>query len=185
MPPQIQHRKSKIQIAAFLSTLFHPLLVIPVTVLVLTRDLGLSAIIAAASVLPLLGLTLRNLRRGTWSNFDVSDRRERRGLYAAAVPLTFVAAAILFATGAPPALIRGTLLAGGLLLAALLLSPWLKTSLHMLFAGWCGVLIMRAIPETIWFVPFLILALAWSRLFLKRHALTEVIAGLGIAEGTS
>jgi hypothetical protein len=180
MTPQIQDPKSKIQIAAFISTLLHPLLVIPVTVLVLTRDLGASAIIAAATVLPLLVLTLRNVRRGTWSNFDVSDRTQRSGLYAAAVPLTFVAAAILFATGAPPGLIRGTLVVGGLLLAALLLSPRLKTSLHMLFAGWCGVLIMRATPEAIWFVPLLIVALAWSRLCLKRHALAEVIVGLAL-----
>ena len=166
--------------AAFVSTLLHPLLLIPVTVLFLTRDLRVSALLAAASILPLLALTLRNLRRGTWSNFDVSDRGQRGGLYSAAVPLTFLAAAILFVTGAPPALIRGTLVVGGLLLAALLLSPWLKTSLHMLFAGWCGVLIMRAIPETIWFVPVLIVALAWSRLYLKRHAVAEVLAGLAI-----
>src|SRR5688572_26971589 len=138
MPPQIQNRKSKIQIAASLSTLLHPLLVIPVTVLVLTRDLRVSAIIAAATVLPLLGLTLRNLRRGTWPNFDVSDRSQRGGLYAAAVPLTSVAGGVLFATGAPPGLLRGTFVVGALLLAALLRSPWRKTSLHILFVGRCG-----------------------------------------------
>ena len=180
MPPQIQHRESKIQIAAFVSTLFHPLLVIPVTVLVLTRDLRVSAIIAAATVLPLLALTLRNVRRGTWSNFDVSNRSQRSGLYFAAVPLTFLAAGVLAVTGAPMPLVRGTAMVGGLLLAAALLSPFLKTSLHLLFAAWCGVLIFRAFPETVWFIPFVIATLAWSRLYLKRHTIAEVAVGFAI-----
>ena len=166
--------------AAALSTLFHPLLLIPVTVFLLTRDLRVSALLAAATVLPLLVITLRNVRRGTWTNFDVSDRGQRGGLYYAAVPLTLLGAAVLYAAGAPAVMVRGTLVVGGLLLAALLLSPFLKTSLHMLFAGWCGVLLMKAMPATIWFVPLLIVLLAWSRLHLKRHALPEVIAGLAI-----
>ena len=166
--------------AAFVSTLFHPLLLIPVTVLCLTRDVRVSALLAAATVLPLLVITLRNLRRGTWSNFDVSDRGQRGGLYYAAVPLTLVGAGVMYVSGAAPSMVRGTLIVAGLLLAALLLSPWLKTSLHMLFAGWCGVLIMRAAPETIWFVPVLVVALAWSRLHLKRHAVPELVMGFAL-----
>jgi hypothetical protein len=166
--------------AAVVSTLCHPLLIIPVTVLLLTRDLRVSALLAAATVLPLLVITLRNVRRGTWTNFDVSDRGQRGGLYYAAVPLTLVGAGIMYAAGAPPALARGTLVVGALLLAALLLSPFLKTSLHMLFAGWCGVMLMRGMPATVWLVPILICALAWSRLYLKRHTWPEVAVGLAI-----
>ena len=85
-----------------------------------------SALLAAATVLPLLVITLRNVRRGTWTNFDVSDRGQRGGLYYAAVPLTLLGAGVMYAVGAPPAMVRGTLIVGGLLLAALLLSPFLK-----------------------------------------------------------
>jgi hypothetical protein len=180
----VERGRSRPRFAAFtaaaVSTLCHPLLLIPVTVLLLTRDLRVSALLAAATVLPLLVLTLRNVRRGTWTNFDVSDRGQRGGLYRSAVPLTLLGAGIMYAAGAPPAMVRGTLVVGGLLLAALLLSPFLKTSLHMLFAGWCGVMLMRDMPGTVWLVPIAILALAWSRLYLRRHTWPEVVVGLVI-----
>jgi hypothetical protein len=171
--------------AAVVSTALHPLLLIPVTILLLTRDLRVSGLIAAVTFLPLLAITLRNVRRGTWSNFDVSDRVQRGGLYRAGVPLTLLGAAVLYLTGAPASMVRGALIAVAMMLSALVLSPFLKTSLHMLFASWSGILIIRTFPLAAPLVLLTLLVLGWSRLRLSRHTPAELIAGavIGVAGG--
>ena len=167
------------------STALHPLLLVPVTILLLTRDLRVSALIAAVTFLPLLAITLLNVRRGTWSNFDVSDREQRGGLYRAGVPLTLAGAAALYFGGASAGMVRGAVIASTMLLAGLLLSPFLKTSLHMLFASWSGILIIRTFPLTAPLVLIAVLALAWSRLRLSRHTPPELLVGavIGVAGG--
>ena len=165
------------------STALHPLLLIPVTILLLTHDLRVSGLIAAVTVLPLLAITLRNVRRGAWSNFDVSDRSQRGGLYRSGVPLTLLGAAALYSTNASPAVVRGALIAAAMLLVALLLSPFLKTSLHLLFASWSGILIIREFPLAAPLVLVAVLALAWSRLRLSRHTPAELLVGAIIGVG--
>ncbi|HEX6177304.1 MAG TPA: hypothetical protein VF057_03025 [Thermoanaerobaculia bacterium] len=176
----------RLALAAFLSALFHPFLLIPFTIVALTRDLRLSALVAAATVLPLLAITLAKLRRGSWGNFDVSDRRQRVGLYAAAIPLTLAGAVLFSATGAPRQTVQGTLVVAAMLVVAFVLSRYvLKVSLHLLFAGWAGVLLGYAYPPVIAAVPLVLIALGWARRHLERHTRWEVITGavIGLTGG--
>src|SRR6188508_1502942 len=90
--PARPHSVLNLQSAALaVSVLLHPFLLGPLTVLLLT-DTGSSAVVAVTIAIPLLILTIRNVRRGVWTNHDVSVRTQRRGLYWSAVALTGLAA---------------------------------------------------------------------------------------------
>ncbi len=133
--------------------------------------------IAAMTVLPMLAVTAIRVRRGTWSDFDVSDRSQRSGLYRVGLPLTLIAAFVLARTGASSGVLRGTWIVAAMLLAGLMLGTFLKTSLHMMFAAYCAVLIVEQYPLSAPALVALLLALGWSRRVLDRHTLLEVIAG--------
>ena len=171
--------------ARFVSTLLHPFLLAPLTILVLTQDWRTAALIAALAVLPMLVVTAIKVRRRSWSDFDVSRASQRSGFYRIGLPIVLATGLVLARTGASPAIVRGTFTVAALLLCALLLGRFLKTSLHMLFAAYCAVLIMEAHPMATPILIVLLVALGWSRKFLKRHTLAEIVAGtaLGVIGG--
>lgn len=82
----------------------------------------------------------------------MSRHEQRSGLYLAAVPL------LLLAVG----------------LAA---NRFLKVSMHLMFAGFAAVVIVREDPSTALVVVVTLIALAWSRRFLHRHTWPEIAAG--------
>ena len=180
------HSVLNLQSAALAVSVFlHPFLLGPLTVLLLT-DTGSSAVVAVTIAIPLLILTIRNVRRGVWSNHDVSVRTQRRGLYWSAIALTALAAVWLGYRGAAPGLVRGVAAAAVMFAIAMLVNRWLKISLHMLVAAFSAVAIADSHPGWIPFLALSVVALAWSRLYLRRHSWVEVLAGviLGTAVGT-
>ena len=178
-------RLSSTTFARVLSTAGHPLLLVPLTVAAATRNWRWTLVIAAGTILPLFAIIVRNVRRGTWSDTDVSRHEQRPGLYLAAVPLLAVSAVVLYLIGAPASMLRPIATAVVMLLIGLVGNRFLKTSMHMMFAAFCGVSIVRVYPwSAIAIVPF-VLAIAWSRRKLERHTRAEVAAGLllGLAAG--
>ncbi len=178
-------RLSSTTLARALSTAGHPFVLIPLTVAVATRNWLWTSIIAASTIFPLIAIIIRNVRRGTWSDGDVSRRDQRAGLYYGALPLALVAAIVLHLAGAPSPTIRSTAAAAAMLAVGLIGNRLLKMSLHMMFAAFCAVAIVRLHPwSAIAIIPF-VLAIAWSRRKLERHTLTEIVVGLllGLAAG--
>jgi hypothetical protein len=174
-----------LRLARILSVAGHPLVLIPLTVALTTRNWRLAAIIAATTTLPLTVIVIRQVRRGAWSDFDVSRRDERSGLYYAAIPLLVIGAVVAWATGAGPRILKGFAASTAMLTAGLLGNRLLKISLHMMFAAYCVVLTIRTEPLlAAGVVPFL-LAIAWSRWRLERHTPAEIAVGsvLGAAAG--
>ena len=172
------------RLALAVSFLLHPFVVTPATILVLagrTSAVGFSL----AIVIPMFVLTAIQVRRGTWTNFDVSVRTQRRGLYWPALVLTCAAAGALYATGRNPGLLRGFIVAAFMIVAAMIINRFLKISLHMTFAAFSAVLIGWTYPRFTPVILAALLLLGWSRLQLRRHSWPEVIAGtvLGSAAG--
>jgi len=173
------------QFARVVSVAGNPLFLVPLTVAAATHSWTSAALVAATTTLPLIVITLRNVRRGTWADFDVSRRDQRLGLYRAGAPLLLLASAILYATGAHPRMMRSVLAALLMFVAGLVGHRFLKISMHMMFSTFCGVLIMWLYPwSAAALVPFLLL-IAWSRHHLGRHTLAEIAVGtaIGIAAG--
>jgi hypothetical protein len=176
---------NRLQIARFVSIVGHPLVLIPFSITLVTGRWTWAALIAATTLIPLSAIILLQMRRGSWSDFDVSRPEQRRGLYLAAVPLLAATAVALHFTGAAPPLLHGVAATAGMLLVGVLLSRWLKVSLHLMLGTFCAVTVCHEFPAAIVPAAAVLLAVAWSRRKLERHTLAEVLAGftIGLAGG--
>ena len=174
-----------LRLAHAVSIAAHPFVLTPLTVALATRNWRWTAIIAGTMILPLTLVIARNVRRGAWSDADVSRRDQRSGLYWAAIPLLAVAAIVLLMQGAPASFQRGLLAVAFLFAAGLVGNRFLKISMHMMFGAYCGVILVRVYPWSAAVMVPLVAALAWSRWRLERHTPTEIAVGiaLGAAAG--
>jgi cell division protein FtsW (lipid II flippase) len=166
-----------IRLARAFSLAGHPFLVIPLLIGATTRNPTWTAVVAAVTVLPMVFVTARNVRRGSWTDFDVSSRKQRPGLYFVAFPLVAVTALILAFMDASPALLRGFAAAGLMLAAGMAANRWLKVSMHMMCGGFTAVAVGQLYP---WTAPLLVLffaAVGWSRRRLERHTWPEIAVG--------
>jgi len=171
--------------ARILSAVLHPFVVAPLTVALATRNWRWTGIIAATLILPLTVVLIRRTRRGEWTDFDVSHREQRPGLYYAAIPLLAISAVLVWSLGGPPRLLRSFLAVAFLFLAGLVGNRFLKISLHMMFGAFCVLIITRVYPWSLFLTIPLLASLAWSRWRLERHTPAEIAVGLllGIAAG--
>lgn len=172
--------------ARALSIVGHPGLLMPLAVGLSAAGAGvpaprLLALLAAALGVAVLvgGYSLQQVRRGRWTHVDASLPHERRQLNPFVIWLLLGAAALLLLSGASRHGAMGALVSALIVLAALALQRWMKTSLHAAFAVFAAALVW---PQTAWSLPMLGLALGvgWSRLRLRRHTRAEVLAGLAL-----
>jgi hypothetical protein len=136
-------------------------------------------------VIPMALLLFRGVRSGRWSDADVSVRTERNRFYPRAIPISAIGVVALWLMRAPGFALRGAFVTFALLVVAGLLNFRIKLSLHALFAFYSSVILFRvntiagAIALALAFLVF------WSRLYLQRHDLPEMLIGtlLGVAGG--
>jgi len=176
---------SSTTLARILSIAGHPFVLIPLMVAVATRNWVWTSIVAAGTILPLFVIVLRNVRRGIWSDHDVSRREQRGGLYRVALPLVALSAVLLYFLDAGPRMMRGFAAAAVMLLLGVLGNRFLKISMHMMAAAFCGVTIAWLYPATTFAIVPFVAAIAWSRRELERHTWAEVAAGLAIGAGAA
>lgn len=169
--------------ARALSILGHPLPVLTLTLLVLaahdgaTRDslpriaLGFAAVAALV-----IGYSRWRVRRGDWRHVDASNTGERRHLNRFLLAV-LLAAALVAAAGSQPRL--ATLLALSALPVALAMATarWWKLSLHLAFAVFSAVVLLRISGWAFAAMSTFAALLAWSRLRLARHVPRDLVAG--------
>ena len=145
---------------------------IPILVALFLSVIVLTAILLVASV-----------RSGRWQDADVSVREERKRFYPWAIPFSALGTLITWLIRAPFFVVWGGLVTLVLFVVAAITNFWLKISLHTLFAAYCTVILFRinAMCGTVALV--LAVLVSWSRLFLSRHSLVEVVAGVGLGVG--
>jgi hypothetical protein len=144
-----------------------------------------SLLVGLIVVAPVAVLMVRQVRRGSWTNVDASNRAERPllfavGMIALAVLLWTV---LIFQSGS--FLVRGVV--GVLIMVAVCagVTRWIKVSLHMAFGALATTILMSAGSPAAWALLAVMPVLAWSRVTLKRHRPAEVMVGLlvGVAFG--
>lgn len=168
-------------LARAVSILGHPLLLLPLALLLPAATAGTPGALqvaagCAAIAAMVLGWSWLRVRGGHWDHVDASDPRERGALNRFLLPLLGVAA--LAALASPrPALPLQLALAAAMVAAALLCARRCKLSLHVAFAVYAGALLL---PWR-WPAGAAMLAVAalvaWSRLALRRHRPRDVVAG--------
>jgi hypothetical protein len=180
------------QIARTISWVGHPLIFVSVSVsIVVATELAASAalpILAAlflSVIAPTAILLVAGVRSGRWRDADVSAREERKRFYPWAISISALGTFITWLIGAPFFVGQGGLVTLVLFLIAAIANFWCKISLHALFASYCAVILLR-INFACGIVALILAGLVfWSRLFLARHTLLEVVAGvaLGVSGG--
>jgi membrane-associated phospholipid phosphatase len=131
-----------------------------------------------------VGYSWLQVRAGRWSHVDASEAKERTSLNLFLAALCFFSAATLWFQAHRPYMPVALVLAGSLIVMALLVARWVKVSLHAAFAAFATALlwpIMLAVVAGI----LITAAVVWSRLVLGRHVVADVVAGLvlGMAAG--
>jgi membrane-associated phospholipid phosphatase len=172
------------EVARWISILGHPFVLIPLMVTAVTvgwlppeRVALIVGLVVLGSVVPMLLLMAQRVRSGAWTNYDVSVREQRRGMYPAALALAGGTVLLLAAIGAPWPILRGVLSILLLIAIAAVVNLRLKISLHTAFAAYTAVVLFAGNRGLGAGVLALTLAIAWSRLELGRHTLPEVIGG--------
>lgn len=177
---------NKILFAKLLSYIFNPIfffLLMPYLIVYKQTNNNLYALkwefFSAAFVIFGLLVIIIGKKKGTFSDFDLSNREERSKFYLLLWPLliTYVIASIFF---------RGiffplSIIAVGIVIGLLFyesVNRKIKASIHVgiatAFVITLGVLFGWTIFfESFWIVPLV----SWSRIILKRHTIQEILAG--------
>lgn len=175
------------KLAHGISNFGHPLLTFPIFILCLLflqqpleKAIWISALIILILFIPLYVKIQRGTKSGKYSNFDISDRKERKNFYPFVFSLVFLVILILHLTQQPKEIIRPLVLGLLLILVNYALNFFIKVSLHVSLTVFLGFLIFEINPFWgVLFIPFVFL-MAWSRLELKRHSFSEILIGLAV-----
>ena len=173
------------KIATFISIVGHPLLTIPLFILIVlfgnedsSRAAPISFLIIGCVFIPVTIRLYIKSRNGSYTNFDVSDKIQRRSLYLFVVPLLLIVTIILFATNQSRNLCLGVLFALLLLILSQAINYFVKSSLHVSLNIYLSALIFtvnfKAGVAALLFTGLI----SWSRVKLGRHSVKEVLFGL-------
>ncbi len=176
-------------LAQALSWIFHPFVISVPTLwyaaYAMTHDAGTSAqwtgFFIVIVILPAIVFIAFRVRRGHYTDVDVSVRQHRFGLYLFGGGC-FVLGTVLFAMlGAPRILVASLLAALVALAMGTLITTRTKASVHAgVTAGCAAVLLFVSLPLAL-LVCVAALTVGWARIYLHQHTATQVILGWAIA----
>jgi membrane-associated phospholipid phosphatase len=177
-------------LAQVISRLFGPFSVLPVVVywlLLFHTGLNYAQKYSIAVILLVVNFAIPLMiffflrKSGRISDIDITDRTERNQLLNWVVVCNFVGGVLVWQTN-PSAIFKNLYLFGALVLAlAVLITNKFKISLHMVGLTVVLLFAMSVIPELVkpW-VWFIIIPVAWARIYLKKHTLVEIVAGIAL-----
>lgn len=170
--------------AKVLSVVGHPLLTLSLfsmyvafQKLPLNNAVTVTGLLIGGVAIPIAWQNYRRVRRGQYTNFDVSDQRQRAQFYPVLIGLMALVTALLFATGQPLAFGYGAVCLLGLLLVSYGINRFIKVSLHTSLSIFLTWAVYSLSPLFGVVMGVLAVLVALSRLVLKRHTLTEILVG--------
>lgn len=174
----------KENLAKLISILGHPMLTFLVFTLVslfiyeeFHEALLHASLVIGGVFLPLFLKMYWNTRKGNYTNFDISDQKQRQTWYLSTLAILLVTSIVLFITEQPRTLRLAVLFVLILLTISKLVNFYLKCSLHVSLNSFLAFLIMTMNLRIGLLFLVCVLFIAWSRFVLKRHTLKEIIAG--------
>jgi hypothetical protein len=120
------------------------------------------------------------VKRGVWTDVDVSKQEQRPHMYLLAVGLGIASIAVLWWRGYPPPVLIGMGSAAGMLATGAILNRWIKVSLHSAFAVYAVALPQLVLGLSGLALIVIPLSVAWSRVAMGRHTKPEVLLGLAL-----
>ncbi len=117
------------------------------------------------------------VKKGIFSDFDISKRQERNAIFIFTILIGIIYFAVIFFLQGPrvlllalAALLLGTLIAD-------LINRKIKASIHIAVFSSFSIVVGILYGGIFWLIPFFTPLVAWSRIKLKRHHLSETIVG--------
>jgi membrane-associated phospholipid phosphatase len=172
------------KIAKCISIFGHPLLTIPVYVMIalfnfetIEKAFWISALIVGGIFIPLTIKMYRGEKSGAYSNFDVSNQSERQSWYRYTVLLLVLVTVVVVVTGQSRTLCLSVLFSSLLLITAQLINRYIKSSLHVSLNVFLFFMILHMNVTAAAFFLLFVLLIAWARLTLKRHTAKELLTG--------
>ena len=172
--------------AVWLSRVFHPFVISVGVLFVAQLFQGYTWLSAAAwtalcfmvVIAPVLLFILLRVRSGRYQDADVSIREDRYLLYGLAGGC-FILLVALLALLQAPAIVQQTLQAAlfAVAVGAILNRFVNKLSLHTLTVAGCAAVLLFVRPSAGIVLGLISLLVGWSRLYLSRHTLAEVVGG--------
>lgn len=169
--------------ARALSIFGHPMLVLPVAVLLIVLARGdartavASGMAFATFAALVMGYSWWQVRRGRWSHVDASATHERRALNRFLLVALTAGAWLVAWRGGQPLLALGLALSAAMILTAMLTARWCKLSLHLAFIVFAACLLRELGTAWMFVALSFAAAVAWSRLALERHTRRDLVAG--------
>jgi uncharacterized membrane protein len=179
--------------ARAISILGHPILVLSVALLALSgmhRDpmrlamLCAGLLVAATSV---MAYSHHQVRRGRWAHVDASHARERWRLNVVLLPVFAIGALLAWMFSADNTIILALALSAAIILMAMASTRACRLSLHMAFAVFSALLLVRAAFWSGIAMFAFALLVGGSRRVLARHDMRDLVAGAlaGVAAGAT
>ena len=176
-------------LAKIISAIFHPLIMpaIAFTILIvadsasnLSRKLIISSVALTFSVVLVPGYIFWLKRRGLIDSADIIIREQRINPLAIAV-VSYLIGFVLLKLMQAPNLVQGLMFCYATnTFLVLLITNWWKISIHTTAISGPLIALMYQFGSLIFPFLILILLVGASRLILKRHTLTQVMAGAAI-----
>jgi len=177
-------KTDKQKIAKIISIIGHPLLTIPLFVAIMMfafedteKALLNSALIIGCIFLPLCLRMYFKSKNGTYTNFDVSDRVQRKTLFTFIIPILIVVTIISFITSPASNFSISVLFGTILVIISQFTNLFIKSSLHVSLNIYLAALAMTADLRIGIAILLLTGLIAWSRIALRRHTRKEVVFG--------
>lgn len=165
------------RVASLLSLIGHPFVLVPLTVAFMVRPARLAIAIAMCMVVAMLAVIAWRVTSGRWSDYDVSDAQQRHGFYPIALVIVIVTTIVSWLLHMPAGFLRGMLVAIGMLATGALLTRRTKVSLHVMIGAFCATILSTVDLRAALLVGLLVVAVAWSRVALRRHTVPQVVLG--------
>ncbi|MEZ0485258.1 hypothetical protein [Fibrella aquatica] len=172
-------------IAKAVSVIGHPLVVLPLIFtslafryLPLEKAAIMSAALVGGVILPIAWRSYRNVQRGHYTNFDVSNQTQRTGFYPVLLLLTGFFTLFLFATNQYEPFNRGAICFFLMLAGSYAANFFLKISLHTSINFFLAVALYTLDVPLGFLMGVFSVLVALSRLVLERHSAAEISVGV-------
>ncbi len=177
--------RMKKQLAYFTSAVLNPFLISLAVMVFLsfnsTSSLGdglkWSLLLIGFTVLPVFLLILYLVHKDKVDDFFVKVREQRNQIYLLAFLCTIACCALLFSLQAPMVLFATMIAALSAMLIFMLINLSWKISLHTAFAAGSVTVLIILYGSTGALSAVLVPPIAWSRIELKYHSLSQTVAG--------
>ena len=176
------------EIARWVSIIFHPFFMTTLTIYLsmvadnqTQRALNWSLLFILIVIIPSFVLLVVNVKRKVYTDFDITNKEQRKGYYIFCLVLTLIYFALLISYDAPTVIFQVIATSIFCLFSFFLVNLlWTKISIHtgIIFGSATFLYFYNPFIAAILFAVGILVS--WSRYVLGRHTLGQVVLGLTV-----